>query len=198
MTDKFNEEELYLLKRWEDVVKCRKVVEKLYSRYQELIEKKIKEEWDWWNHDEFEILFYPEKNANDVSVHKKSWKCGSDKWNFVGLGLANIDFDSIIGHGDDYPSAYIWTKKVKNLGVDLDKFNAAIRKEVKDIFPSQIKEWENWKSGIGFYIPQREELKNALRKGEFIDIIDIFIENLNTLGKCIKPIDKTMEKYCHR
>ncbi len=193
----FNEEELYLLKRWENVVECRKVVEKLYSRYQDLIEEKIKEKWDWWNHDEFEIMFYPEKNAKDVSVHKKSWKCGNeDKWNFIGFGLSSIDFDSIIGHGDYDPHAYIWTENIKNLGIDLDKFNDTICKEVKNIFPSQIEKWG--KRTIGFYIPQREELKNALRQGDFIDIIDIFIENLNTLGKCIKPIDKTIEKYRRR
>lgn len=190
----FNEIDLYLLDRWDDVVKLEDAVEKLKGTHQELIDEailKITEECKGWSEDEFIVRPYPEKRARQIYVYKKSWIFGKEKdWGLIGLGIENIDINGIIG--EDKPYVCIWTESVKMLGIDLENFNATLLKELKDM--SSSLEIENWGSSIGFYFPQsQKELLEAMKKGK--PFIDILITQFNTLSKFIDPIDKTIEKY---
>lgn len=194
MSIKFNDEDKYLLSRWDDVFNLGEALKKLNSRYQKMLEERIKE-CDWWREDELNILFESDrkKEFSAVNIFKKSWKWGNNKWDLITFGLNNIDFDSIIGHGDDVPLAFIYTENVKKLGVDVGKFNDTLLKEVNDSFPSKFEKWKE--QSIYYNFPQPKELVDAMKKGELIDIL---IEHLNILGECIEPIDRTMEKYCSR
>lgn len=198
----FNEVDKYLLDRWDDVVKFMDAVEKLEGTYQELIDEAISEikECEPWSSDEFNVITYPEKrnNTEQIYIYKKSWICGNDKWDIVGLGIQCIDIYSIMGSGESEPYACIWTERVEKKGVDLEKFNDHLLKKLKDrqSSPKQTNnlklEIEYW--GYWFYFPQsQKELLEAMKKGK--PFIDILVEQFNTLSKFIDPIDKTIEKF---
>lgn len=112
-------------------------------------------------------------------------------WDLIGLGIENIDINGIIG--EDKPYVCIWTENVRMLGIDLDKFNAHLLKELKDM--SSSIESENW--GVWFYFPQsQKELLEAIKKEK--PFIDILVKQFNTLSMFIDPIDKAIEKYRHK
>ncbi len=194
----FNEIDLYLLDRWDDVVKFEDALENLERSHQELIEEAIltiKDECKQWLGDEFEVRLSQEKSTIYIDVYKKSWILGEKDWDFIGFEWGNIDINSIMGYGEDKPYFCIWTKNIKKLDVDLDEFNATLLKELKDIVSSL--KIVNWGSSIGFYFPQsQKELLEAMKKGK--PFIDILIMQFNTLSKLIDPIDKTIEKYPRR
>lgn len=193
----FNEIDLYLLDRWDDVVKFEDAVEKLKGTYQELIEEAISEikECEPWSGGEFKVITYPEKrnNTEQIYIYKQSWICGKDKWDIVGLGIQCIDIYSIMGYGEDKPYVCIWTEKVEKLGIDLKKFNDHLLKELKDR-PSSL-EIDNW--GYWFYFPKSpKELLEAMKKEK--QFINLLVEQFNTLSKFIDPVDRTIKKYRRR
>lgn len=197
----FNEIDLYLLDRWEDVVKFEDAVRKLKGTYQELIDEAISEimKREPWSGDEFEVITYPEKRGytEQIYIYKKSWICGKGNWDIVGLGIQAIDIDSIMGYGEDKPYAYIWTEMVKMKGVDLKKFNDYLLRELKDIktnMPLSLEIDEADTYGYWFYFTEsQKELLDALKKDK--QFIEVLAKQFNTLSKFIDPIDKTLKKY---
>ncbi len=192
MRDMFNEIDKYLLDNWDDVIKLENAVKELKGTHQELIDEaisKITEECKGWSEDEVIVKPYPEKKeTREIYVYKKSWKFGKKDWDLIGFGIENIDINGIIG--EEKPYVCILTQNVKMLGIDLEKFNAHLLKELKGMSPSL--ETDNW--GVWFYFPQsKKELLEALKKEK--PFIDILVKQFNTLSKFIDPIDKTIEKY---
>ncbi len=192
----FNEIDKYLLDNWADVIKFENAVKELKGTHQELIDEaisKITEECKGWSEDKFIVKTYPEiKETQEIYVYKKSWIFGKGDWDFIGLGIQNIDINGIIG--EDEPYVCIWTKNVKKSGIDLEDFNATLLKELKEM-SSSLEIEKNW--GFWFYFPQsQKELLEAMKKGK--PFIDILIAQFNALSKFIDPIDKTIEKYRHK
>jgi hypothetical protein len=177
------------------LTKLTDAIDELKTKYDSLLNETLSkiEELDWWTDDFSSVLWQETKHHEQIGIWKKTWvKDKEDYTDAIGFWISGIDFDSIIRHSDEIPSASIWcTKGVKRFGIDQEEFTNELYREIQKI-PSlaQMK-----KTSCYYYynLPESStQLIEAIKDGKVF--MEIILKHFNNLASSIDIIDKTLEK----
>jgi hypothetical protein len=188
----FNEVDIHLLNRWDDISKLKDALSSLEDKMQNSVGEIVSElEYrDWWNRRQFTEPYSNKKKQ--IAIWKKTWIVGDNKkWDHVSLWVEDIDLDNLFGSARR-PTASVWTEK---LGTNKDNFEKLFEQHAKNDIneirkSAGIKVYKDSTNAFRYYLTETPgDWIEILKAGRFTETI---LENFDILAKFIDPIDKAL------